>query len=59
MFDNGTHYVFVRDGAGNISDVTANSTIEISNIVDKVSNAQLLDNLVVDMYISNEAAQFV
>lgn len=50
VFDNGTYYVFVRDGAGNISDVTANSTIEISNIVDKVSNAQLLDNLVVEVF---------
>lgn len=50
VFDNGTYYVFVRDGAGNVSDVTANSTIEISNIVDKVSNAQLLDNLVVEVF---------
>ena len=50
VFDNGTYYVFVRDGAGNISDVTANSTIEISNIVDKVSNAQLQDNLVVEVF---------
>lgn len=50
VFDNGTYYVFVRDGAGNISDVTANSTIEISNIVDKVSDAQLEDNLVVEVF---------
>ena len=50
VFDNETYYVFVKDVAGNISDVTANSQITIENIVDKVSNASMEDNLTVNVF---------
>lgn len=49
VFENNTYYIFVKDGAGNISEENANSQIEVSNIVDKISNAKLQDEIVVDV----------
>ena len=43
VFENATYYVFVIDNAGNISDVTDGSQIEITEIVDKVNNIILQD----------------
>ena len=48
--ENATYYVYVVDHAGNISDRTANTTITVNNIVDKVSHAALQDGLVVEVY---------
>lgn len=47
VFENKTYYVFVKDVAGNISDVTANTQITVENIVPKVGDVTIEDNLVV------------
>lgn len=49
VFENATYYVFVIDNAGNISDVTDGSKIEITNIVEKVTNITLQE-IVIEVF---------
>lgn len=50
LFENGTYFVYVRDGAGNVSEGGTTSVIWLQGIVDKVSNVKIQDEVLVEVY---------